>query len=140
MHGKKWRVGVMAGLLALTVSGCDIGDIIAGVETSKTPDPVPADVIKQRGDLLGVVYAADIAANQARDTAVIHCGNLPFKDLTSPKCKEEQRTELYEKSDACATAIRNYNKIRGTENEIVRFESKNPRRNNQLITCAYDKN
>lgn len=140
MFGTKWSVGAAAGLLAVTLTGCSFLTGGGGTTTKTTDPDVEKELIKQRGDKLSEVYDADIAANQARDTAVIYCGSLSFKDLTSPKCKAEaQRTELFQKSRACTTAIDAYNAIRGPENKIVRFETTNPRRNNQWITCAFDK-
>lgn len=139
MLGTRWRVGATVGLLAVALTGC--GFITGDTTPTKSTDPAAeVEAIKQRENKLSEAYNADIAANQARDTAVIYCGNLSFKDLTSPKCKAEaQRTELFQKSRDCMTAIDAYNAIRGPENKIVKFQTTNPRRKNQWITCAFDK-
>lgn len=139
MLGEKWRNGAMAGLLAVALTGCSF--LTGGKTPTKTPDPDPAHVVQQRGDKRVEAYVADVAANKARDVAIIYCGNLPYKDLVSPKCKAEtQRKDLFEKNRRCVTAIEDYNKIRGNEEEIVRFVTINPRRGNQKITCAFDEN
>lgn len=138
MLGAKWRNGAMAGLLAVALTGCSF--LTGGKTPTKTPDPDPAHVVKLRGDKRGEAYDADIAANEARKTAIIFCGNLPYKDLISTKCKSEPRKELYEKSQACDRAIKAYNDIRGPEERIDRFVTINPRRGNQKFTCAFDEN
>lgn len=143
MHGMKWRgVGVVAGLLAVVLTGCGITG--GGTTVTKTPDPKIVQQEKDQREKLKLdAYVADIEANTARDAAAIRCRPLTtYKDLTSLRCKAEaQRQELFNKSQNCLKAVDAYNKRRGPDGEILRFKSSNPDRGEGLvITCGFDQN
>lgn len=141
MLGTGWRVSAAVGMLAVALTGC--GVLSGGGEVTKTPDPrVEENAKKEREDLLEKAYQADIEANTARDRAAIHCKPLTsFKDLASQKCRAEaERTDLFNKSQACLKAVDAYNGRRGQDGQLVRFKSSNPKRNGQVVTCGFDNN